>query len=146
MLREAETRRLILLNPRYSGRQPKSSGERTSTSDWEGARQVNVLRRVRQQRDLARTLERGCEHSLMSSAGAGLATRLDLAAVGDISAEAAGVFVIDELYFVDAESADTSPPKAATAAPWTPARAFAATTAGPRAAVATLTRLSCFLC
>ena len=61
----------------------------------------------------------------MPGTGAEFAPRLDLAALGDVAAQAWDVLVIDLADVVDAETADLAPPAeaAATAAAWpTPAR------------------------
>src|SRR5205823_13320783 len=72
---------------------------------------AEVLRRVRQERDVPGTLERGCQHALVSGAGSRLAARLDLRALGEIAPEAIDLLVVDALGLVDAEVADlaTSP-------------------------------------
>ena len=59
-----------------------------------------------QQRDLARALDRDGQAALMARAGAGLAPRLDLAALGDVAPQLVRLLVVDVLDLVDAESAD----------------------------------------
>lgn len=76
-------------------------------------------------------LQREREHALVTRARAGFASRLDLAAVGNVAAELRGFFVVDGLDLVDAEGADTAPPEppAATTTPLA-VLAVAATLAG----------------
>jgi hypothetical protein len=62
---------------------------------------------------MASALNRVGEGSLVLGARAGLAPRLDAAAVRNVTAEEAGVFVVDELNVVGAHDANA----AATAAP-----------------------------
>ena len=76
---------------------------------------MDVLRRERQQRNVARALQGDGEHALVACTGTGLAARLDLASVGDVAAQAGRLFVVDVLDLVDAEGADT-PATEATAA------------------------------
>jgi hypothetical protein len=83
-----------------------------------------------------RSLDRDRQRPLVPGAGAELAARLDLAALGDVAAQARSVLVVDLPDLVDTESADLAPPaKAATA---TPARSTTAARA-TRAASATRT-------
>jgi hypothetical protein len=100
-----------------------------------------VLGRVREERHVARALERGREHPLMLGAGAALAAGVDLAAVADVPANAADLLEVDLLHFVDAERADLSPgtARAAVAGPVAPAvsTAVAATVIAVAATAAT---------
>ena len=66
---------------------------------------AKVLRRVRQQRDVPRSLQRGRQHPLMAGAGAGLASRLDLRSLAQVAAEPVDFLVVDALGLVDAEVA-----------------------------------------
>jgi hypothetical protein len=75
-----------------------------------------MFRRERQQGDLARPLQSGGQHALMARAGTGLASRLDLASVGDVAAQTAGLLVVDRGYFVDTKGADPAPPETAATA------------------------------
>lgn len=50
-------------------------------------------------------LEREREDALVAGASAGSAAWLDLAAIGDVAAQPADVFVVDVGHFVDAERA-----------------------------------------
>jgi hypothetical protein len=80
-----------------------------------------------------RSLDCDCQRALVPGAGAELAARLDLASLGDVTAQARGVLVVHLSDLVDAKSADfASPAKAATAAP-------ARSTSAARAAPATRT-------
>ena len=78
---------------------------------------------------MPRSLDCDCQRALVPGAGAELAARLDLASLGDVTAQARGVLVVHLSDLVDAKSADfASPAKAATAAP---ARSTPATRATP---------------
>ena len=82
---------------------------------------------------MPRSLDRGGQRALVPGAGAELAAWLDLAAFGDVAAQARRVLVIDLPNLVDTEPADLAPPaKAAAATPTRP-------TSAPRAAAATRT-------
>src|SRR3954447_4664437 len=61
-----------------------------------------ALADVRKQRKLTRPLDRRCDLVLVPAAGAGDATRPDLAAVGHELLEGGDVLVIDELHLVAA--------------------------------------------
>ena len=76
---------------------------------------------VYEERHVTRALERRGEHPLMLGAGAALATRVDLAAVADVAANAPDLFEVDLLDLVDAERADL--------ATWTTGAAVAGTLA-----------------
>src|SRR5436190_24325354 len=79
---------------------------------------------------MSRSLDCHCQRTLVSSARAELAPRLDLAPLRDVATQARGIFVIDLPDLVDAESADLAPPaEAATAAPTRSASAAGATRA-----------------
>jgi hypothetical protein len=79
-----------------------------------------------------RSLDRDCQRALVPGAGAELAARLDLASLGDVTAQARGVLVVHLSDLVDAKSADfASPAKAATAAPARSTSATWATGAPP---------------
>src|SRR6187200_536104 len=56
-----------------------------------------------QQRNVTRALDCGRERSLMLSAGAGFAARLDFSTLGDIAAQTGKVLVVDLLDPVHAE-------------------------------------------
>jgi hypothetical protein len=62
--------------------------------------------RVRQQRNVSRPLQSDGEHPLVASAGAGLAARLDLAAVADEHAQPGDVLIVDASHVIGAEAAD----------------------------------------
>jgi hypothetical protein len=57
----------------------------------------------RQEGHVAGALEGNAKGALVSCAGAGLAARLDLGAFAEVSLETVDVFVVNVLYFVDAE-------------------------------------------
>src|SRR5688572_32283573 len=59
---------------------------------------ARTLAHVRQQREFASPLDRARDLVLMPAAGAGDATRTDLAAVGDELLEGGDVLVVDELH------------------------------------------------
>src|SRR5436309_15435667 len=65
-----------------------------------------VLRRVRQERDVSGALERDGEFPLMTGARAGLAARLDLGSLREVAAEAVDLLVVDQDGLVGAERAD----------------------------------------
>ena len=65
-----------------------------------------VLRRVRQERDVAGPLEGDGQLALVAGAGAGLAARLDLGPLGQVAAEAVDLLVVDLDGLVGAERAD----------------------------------------
>src|ERR671923_645899 len=72
-----------------------------------------VLRGVRQERDVACALECRRQHSLVTRAGSGLSTRLDLRALREVAPEAVDLLVVDALRLVDAEVADLPAPSVA---------------------------------
>ncbi len=82
---------------------------------------------------MPRSLDRDRQRALVPGAGAELATRLDLASLGDVAAQARSVLVVDLPDLVDTESADLAPPaKAATATPaWSASAAARATRSTP---------------
>src|SRR5829696_4476866 len=87
-------------------------------SNVPGSRRLPGCGSERQERHVPRSLDRGSQRALVPGAGAELATRLDLAALGDVAAQARRVLVVDLPDLVDTESTDlASPTKAATAAP-----------------------------
>ena len=61
---------------------------------------------VGQQRQMTRALDRCCEVTLMSCAGAGHAARKDLASLGHEAAQTCDVLVINVLYLVNAEASN----------------------------------------
>jgi hypothetical protein len=65
-----------------------------------------VFGREWQERELSRPLEGDVQRALMSSAGAGLAAWLDLAAFREEAAQSPEVLVVDLFDLVDAELAD----------------------------------------
>src|SRR5947209_6864686 len=65
-------------------------------------RRVDVLAGVGEQRHVPRSLERNGEPALVLGASAGLASWLDLAAVGEEAAHAAGILVVDVPRLLDA--------------------------------------------
>ena len=65
-----------------------------------------MLRRVRQQRDVAGALEGHGQRALVLGAGARLAARLDLGALREVAAEAVDLLVVDAVRLVGAEGAD----------------------------------------
>lgn len=56
---------------------------------------------------MSRALQRSSQHALVTGAGTGLTTRLDLAAVGDVATQPARLLVVDVLDLVYTEGADT---------------------------------------
>ena len=68
-----------------------------------------------QEGQVSRALQSDCQHPLVARAGARLASRLDLATVGDVAAQPCRLLVVDRLHFIDAEDAD-APAAEATAA------------------------------
>jgi hypothetical protein len=90
---------------------------------------------------VSRSLDRDGQRTLVPGAGAELAPRLDLASLGDVTAQARGILVIDLADLVDAESADLAPPaEAATAAPARSASATRTAWATPAARTAPTAR------
>ena len=83
---------------------------------------------------MPRSLDRGSQRALVPGAGAELATRLDLATLGDVAAQARRILVVDLSDLVDTEPADLAAATKAAAA--TPARSTSAARA-TRAAPAT---------
>ena len=65
-----------------------------------------MLRRVREQGDVAGALERDRQLALVAGAGAGLASRLDLGPLRQVAAEAVDLLVVDLDGLVGAERAD----------------------------------------
>src|SRR5438132_1916229 len=84
-------------------RRRRAAGHRAGLRAHERA---HVLGGVREQRHVARALERRGEHPLVLRAGAALAARVDLAAVADVATDAAHFFEVDLLDLVHAERAD----------------------------------------
>jgi len=84
-----------------------------------------MSRREGQQRHVARTLDRRGQAALMARAGAGAATRKNLASIGDIPLEALDILVIGNANSVGAETANLTardklaPPARPTGAAWT---------------------------
>src|SRR3970040_641518 len=78
---------------------------RPSSAPKTPAPRAQVLRRVRQQSDDAGALERHRQLALVLGAGARLAARLDLRALGQVAAEAVDLLVIDLVRLVGAERA-----------------------------------------
>src|SRR4051794_37234016 len=68
-----------------------------------GASRAKVLRRVRQKRNVSGTLQRHGQLALMLGAGAGLAARLDLGSLRQVSAEPVDFLVVDLGRLVGAE-------------------------------------------
>src|SRR3954447_3697207 len=66
---------------------------------------AQVLRRVRQQRNVARALERYGQLALVFGTGARLATWLDLGALRQVAAQAVDLLVVDQHGLVGAEGA-----------------------------------------
>ena len=62
---------------------------------------------------MAATLDRRGQGTLVVRAGTRLAARLDLAALGDVAAQAADILVVDHTQLVDAELADLAAPEPA---------------------------------
>ena len=81
--------------------------QRAAPADGLGA---EVLRRVGQQRHVAGPLEGDRQLALVRGAGAGLAARLDLGALGEVAAEAVDLLVVDRDRLVGAEGADLPAP------------------------------------
>src|ERR1051326_163635 len=63
--------------------------------------------RVRQQRDIARTLYCFCQHPLMCCAISGDASRQNLSAFGKIIEQQSNVLEVDQIYLVYTEPADS---------------------------------------
>src|SRR4051812_2845257 len=80
---------------------------------------------------MSRSLDCHCQRTLVSSARAELAPRLDLAALRDVATQARGIFVIAPPNLVDAKPPPLAPPPEAAPAP--PTRSAPAARA-PRAA------------
>src|SRR5699024_10430444 len=76
-------------------------------------RMIELLRRVGQQGNVARTLDRLGQLALVMRAGAGHAAGQDLAALGHILAQAGSILVVDVLDLIHTKSANLA---AATAA------------------------------
>lgn len=96
----------------------QAAEEPRSTSGRESSGCADVLGRERQEGQMAGALERFRQHSLVAGAGSRLPAGLDLAAVGDVTAQPGRFLVVHGLGFVDAKGADTPAAEAATAAPW----------------------------
>jgi hypothetical protein len=80
-----------------------------------------LIRRVRQQRDVAGTLDRFRQHALMRRTTTGDSSRQDLASFGQVVLQQPDVFEIDKVYFVDTEATNASPvhtPATAASAHW----------------------------
>src|SRR6478672_10054407 len=75
-------------------------------SDQQRRSGSEVLGRVGQQGDVPGTLEGDRQLALVTGAGAGLAARLDLGALGQVAAEAVDLLVVDLRGLVGAERAD----------------------------------------
>src|SRR5947209_17560787 len=75
------------------------------TSIWASRNRVSI-RHVRNQRDLARALDRGLQLALVHRAGARDAPRQDLAALGHERSDQLHVLVVDVVDLVRAELAD----------------------------------------
>src|SRR5215210_5175546 len=67
---------------------------------------AQVLRRVRQERDVSRPLQRHRQLALVAGAGTGLAARLDLRPLGKVAAKAVHFLVVNLNGLVGAERAD----------------------------------------
>src|SRR4051812_48527277 len=65
-----------------------------------------MLRRVREQRDVAGSLEGGGELALVAGAGAGLPSRLDLGPLREVAPEAVYLLVVNQDRLVGAERAN----------------------------------------
>jgi hypothetical protein len=65
---------------------------------------------------MSSALDGDSEPTLVPGTRTGLAARLDLAAIGDVAAELAGVLVVNAVDLVDAEGADFAAAAAATTA------------------------------
>ena len=87
-------------------RGPRSDGRRSSGRAQHHAAHPDVLGGVRQQRDVACPLQRDGQRPLVARAGAGLASRLDLAALREVAAQPRDVLVVDVADLVDAEGTD----------------------------------------
>ncbi len=87
-------------------RSPASGTARRDPLGHGAALGAEVLGRVRQQRDVAGALERDGQLALVPGAGAGLAARLDLGALGQVAAQAVDLLVVDLDGLVGAEGAD----------------------------------------
>jgi hypothetical protein len=68
-----------------------------------------VRRRVGQQRHVAGVLQRNPQAALMARAGAGLASWLNLTAIGEIAVQARDIFIVDLDDMIDTERANLAP-------------------------------------
>jgi hypothetical protein len=72
--------------------------------------------RIRQQRDISGALDCFGKHALMNGAVAGNTPGQNLAAFRDKVSQEPGIFKINDIYLLDAETADSAPANAATTA------------------------------
>src|ERR671928_800326 len=75
---------------------------------WSSPQESDMPGGIRQQRQLARPFEGRGEPALMLGTGAGLAARLDLAALREEAAQARRILVVDALHVVNTEAADAA--------------------------------------
>src|SRR5947208_16757493 len=76
----------------------------------------SLVGRVWQQRDVARALDRFRQHALVSRTVTRDAPRQNLAALRKVVEQQPDIFEIDQVHFVDAETANTPPVHATSAA------------------------------
>src|SRR5207249_4184160 len=84
--------------PRSALRIPHSLG-----AGADAAADADVLGGVGEEGDVAGALQRGREGALVAGAGARLAPRLDLAALGEEAAQLAHIFIVDVVLLLDTE-------------------------------------------
>lgn len=86
------------MKQRASGAEPLSKSPLPNMGSSEG-----------EKGDVTRPFQGLAQCPLVPGAGACLATRVDLAPVGDVAAEPAGIFVVDRGYLVHAKGTDPAP-------------------------------------
>ena len=80
-----------------------------------------MRRRVGQQRHVARVLQRDPQATLMARAGAGLASWLNLTAIGEIAVQARDIFIVDLDHMIDTECANLASTRPTTTTTKSPA-------------------------
>jgi len=81
---------------------------------WHAIGIEHVSQGIGKKRDDAGPLQGFGQHPLVSSAGPGLATWLDLRPVGQVTPKLVDIFIVDGRYVADAKAADLSPLKEST--------------------------------
>src|SRR6266446_3100492 len=77
------------------------------------ARGEQLIRRVRQESNIARALDCLCQHPLMCGAGARDSARKNLPALGNVRLQELHILKVDQIDFIDAEAARLAPLHAA---------------------------------